>query len=160
MLQLSKRRLKIGFLVSPSKDGEIPARILQSWGIKVIRGSATRTGAQAVRDLFNVIVKQGISPVHTPDGPRGPIHKFKPGTIILAQMANVPLLAITFAADRAWHLNSWDRLIIPKPFARVVIAVGEPRLVQKELRVNELQFVQDEMEAMLNNLAVEAKSAL
>lgn len=152
MLQLRKRGLKVGVLISPSRDGEVPAKIAESWGLRPIRGSSHRTGARALKELYEIITREGISPVNTSDGPTGPIHKFKPGAIMLSQMSGAPILPIAWAADRYWQLNSWDRFIIPKPFARIVLAVGEPRHVERQLGMTELAPIQEELEQTLQQL--------
>lgn len=139
MLKLLHRGLKVGFLISPSVDGEVPARIIREWGAHVIRGSQTRAGAQAIRDLYQIIKIDGISPVNTPDGPTGPIFHFKPGTVMLAQLTKAPILPISFAAKHAWHLKTWDKFIIPKPFSRVQITVGEPQYIPAKLSTKELE---------------------
>ena len=125
LLQARARGLRPGFLVSPSRDGEITARVVEGMGAHIIRGSATGTGARAMRDLYGVM-KTGVSPIIHPDGPHGPGFVAKPGTLMLAQMTQATLLPLSFSADRYWQLDSWDRLIIPKPFARVTITIGEP----------------------------------
>ncbi len=99
-------------------------------GGEVIRGSSTHTGARALRDYYQLLVKDNVSPVLTPDGPRGPPFKFKPGGILLAQISGRPLLPMAYAASRAWFV-SWDRFVIPWPFARIAIAVGEPVYVPR-----------------------------
>ena len=158
MLQLRKRGLKVGFLISPSRDGEVPAQIVESWGLTAIRGSSNRTGARALRDLYQLISKERISPVNTSDGPTGPIHKFKPGAIMLAQMTGAPILPVTYAANRYWQLKSWDKFIIPKPFSTIAIAVGEPRYIGKELALDELAPIQQELEQTLSNLRQQAET--
>ena len=95
------------------------------WAGRVIRGSSTHTGARALRDYYTALTKEKVSPVLTPDGPRGPRFKFKPGALLLAQMSGRPILPMAYAASRAW-LVKWDKFVIPKPFARIVIAIGEP----------------------------------
>ncbi|RJS92503.1 lysophospholipid acyltransferase family protein [Salinisphaera sp. Q1T1-3] len=124
---LSRRSagLQPGFLVSPSRDGELIAAVVDGFGARVIRGSANRTGARALRDMYGVI-REGVSPIMHPDGPHGPAKVAKPGTPSLAQLTRTPMLPMSFAADRYWQLGSWDALIIPKPFARVVIHIGAP----------------------------------
>ena len=62
----------------------------------------------------------------TPDGPRGPAESFAPGALIAAQRSGAPIVLLRAVADRAWRLRSWDRFIIPKPFARLTIYVSEP----------------------------------
>lgn len=158
MRKLIKRGFKIGFLISPSVDGEIPARLAREWGGVVIRGSTTRTGAQAMRDMYNVVVKQGISPVTTSDGPQGPLHIFKIGDILLAQFTQAPLLPLSYAADRAWVLKSWDRFIVPKPFARVAITIGAPVHIPKGLLAEDLEPYRQQMQNTLLSLAQQASS--
>ena len=66
---------------------------------------------------------------YTPDGPRGPAFELKTGTVLMARMGGAPLLPLGYAADRAWVLDTWDRFTIPRPFSKVVIAVGDPDLL-------------------------------
>ena len=123
--QWIRRGFKACFLVSGSVDGEVPERIARAWGAEVIRGSANESGALALRDM-QAMMKRGYSIVTTADGPRGPKYEIKPGVVVMARIGNVPVLPIGCAADRAWYLDRWDDFMIPKPFARVVMAVGEP----------------------------------
>jgi len=160
MKQLIERGLKIGFLISPSVDGEIPAKLAQSWGGEVIRGSTTRTGAQAMRDMYNLVVKQGVSPVSTSDGPQGPIHVFKIGDVLLSQFTQAPLLPLAYAAEKAWMMNSWDQFIIPKPFSRIAIVIGEPVTIPKGLPAEELEPFRLQMENALKTLTHQARSTL
>lgn len=158
MLKQIKRGMNVGFLISPSVDGEIPASIVSSRGAKVIRGSSTRTGAKALREMFLIITKDKVSPVTTSDGPTGPIFKFKVGAAMLSQMTKAPMLPIACAAENARYLGSWDRFMIPKPFSRVVVAVGEE--VKVESSVKDLTPVQTQMEQAINALMEQAKQAL
>jgi lysophospholipid acyltransferase (LPLAT)-like uncharacterized protein len=160
MKGLIKRGLKIGFLISPSVDGEIPAKLAQSWGGEVIRGSTTRAGALAMRDMYNLVVKQGVSPVTTSDGPQGPLHVFKIGDILLSQFTQAPLFPLAYAAEKAWTLNSWDQFIIPKPFSRIAIAIGEPVHVAKGLLAEDLEPLRLQMENALKQLTQQAQNAL
>ncbi|HEX7025700.1 MAG TPA: lysophospholipid acyltransferase family protein [Gammaproteobacteria bacterium] len=146
-----------GFLVSPSRDGEIPARIFRDWGVQVIRGSSSRTGAQAIRDLYLAVSRDNISPANTPDGPRGPIFEFKPGPLMLAQMTGAPILPMASAARRCKQLNSWDRFILPGWFNTLVVAVGEPVFVQKGLSMGELEPQRRQLETTLRTLTDQAK---
>ena len=125
LLGARSRGLRPGFLVSPSRDGELTAAVVGGLGATVLRGSANRTGARAFRDMYATL-KAGVSPIIAADGPHGPATQAKPGTPMLAQMTRAPMLPVSFAADRYWQLKSWDRMIIPKPFARVVVIIGEP----------------------------------
>jgi len=160
MRKLQKRGLKIGFLISPSVDGEVPARIVQSWGAVAIRGSSNRTGARALKDMYNTIMKDKVSPVTTSDGPTGPVHEFKQGAVMLAQLTQTPMLPIAYAASRYWELKSWDKFIIPKPFSRIIIAVGEPHNIAKKLNAEQMEEERIKIETDMNNLIEIAKSAL
>jgi len=160
MRKLQKRGLKIGFLISPSVDGEVAAKIVESWGAVAIRGSSNRTGARALKDMYNTIVKDKISPVTTSDGPTGPVHKFKQGAILLAQLTQSPMLPIAYTASRYWELKTWDKFIIPKPFSRIIIAVGEPHNISKKLNAEEMEEERVKMEIDMINLVETAKAAL
>jgi lysophospholipid acyltransferase (LPLAT)-like uncharacterized protein len=151
--------LKLGFLISPSVDGEIGAMIVRNLGGEVIRGSSTHTGARALRDYYQALAQQGVSPAITPDGPRGPAWKFKPGAVLLAQLSGRPMIPLSYAASRAWKIK-WDRFVIPWPLSRVVIAVGEPVYVPKGLDAAGLERLQGEMERRLEDLYQMADSAL
>ena len=120
-----QRGFKACFLVSASVDGEVPERIARAWGAEVIRGSANQSGALALRDMQRMM-KNGYSIVTTADGPRGPKYEFKMGAILMARIAGVPIIPVGCAADRAWYLDRWDDFMVPKPFARVVLAIGAP----------------------------------
>ena len=160
LLELQRRGLNLGFLVSPSEDGAIGAKVFESVGARALRGSSTRTGAQALRDIYQAVKQDGLSIATTPDGPRGPAFEFKQGWIMLAQLTGAPLLPLAYACDRAWRFNSWDRFFVPKPFARIVVAVGEPREVPKRLSTEEMTALQAEMAGRLNALAGKARAAL
>ena len=160
MRKLQKRGLKIGFLISPSVDGEIPARIVQSWGAVAIRGSSNRTGARALKDMYNTITKDKVSPVTTSDGPTGPVHEFKQGAVMLAQLTQAPMLPISWTASRYWELKTWDKFIIPKPFSKIIITVGEPHSIDKKANAEKMEEERLRMERDLNNLFLLAKSEL
>lgn len=160
MLKLKNRGVNIGFLISPSADGDMSASVAKSWGAATIRGSSTRTGAKALRDLYLAITKQGISPVNTSDGPTGPLHVFKPGAIMLAQLTKSELVPVSYAASRYWQLKSWDKFIIPKPFSRIVICVGKPVKINKTLSEDELKSTCKLLQGMLLKLQYAAEKIL
>ena len=151
--------VKLGVLISPSVDGEFGAIVVRSLGGEVIRGSSTHTGARALRDFYQALVREGISPVIAPDGPRGPRFKFKPGALLLAQLSQRPIIPLSYFASRAWQI-SWDRFVIPKIGARIVIAVGEPVHVAKGLDAQALERLQADMEQRLIQLFESARSAM
>jgi lysophospholipid acyltransferase (LPLAT)-like uncharacterized protein len=159
LLEQRRAGLKLGFLISPSVDGEIGAMIVRSMGGEIIRGSSTHTGARALRDYYEALAHQGVSPAITPDGPRGPPWKFKPGAVLLAQLSGRPMIPLSYAASRAWKIK-WDRFVIPAPLSRIVIAVGEPVYVPKGLDAAGLERVQIDMERRLRAAFEEAWGVL
>jgi lysophospholipid acyltransferase (LPLAT)-like uncharacterized protein len=134
--------------------------LVQRIGGHVIRGSSTHTGARALRDFYETIAKQQISPAITPDGPKGPVHEFKPGALLLAQLTGRPIVPVSVAASRTWRFNTWDRFELPLPFSRVVLAYGEPVRVPRVLNADGLARMQVEMAERLQALNAEAHAAL
>ena len=154
-----RRGFKAAFLVSSSVDGEVPARIASSWGAEIIRGSANQTGALVLRDM-QAMIKNGTGIVTTADGPNGPQHEFKLGAILMARIGGTPLVPIACAADRAWYLDRWDHFMIPKPFAKIVLAVGEPIVVPRDSAMDKLEDYRLQMQYATNALQEESKLAL
>jgi lysophospholipid acyltransferase (LPLAT)-like uncharacterized protein len=159
LLEQRRAGLKLGFLISPSVDGEIGAMIVRNLHGEVIRGSSTHTGARALRDYYQALTQDGVSPAITPDGPRGPPWKFKPGAVLLAQLSGRPMIPLSYAASRAWKIK-WDRFVIPWPLSRTVIVIGEPVYVPKGLDAVGLENLQLEMERRLRAAFDAAKRAL
>jgi hypothetical protein len=160
LLDCRRFGLKLGFLISPSVDGELPALLVQRVGGVAIRGSSNTTGARALRDYYEAIVRQGVSPALTPDGPRGPRRQCKPGPVLLAQLSGKPVVPMSYAASRIWKFPTWDRHVLPLPFSRAVITVGEPVIVPKGLDAAALQRWQEELTATLEGLFHEAHGRL
>jgi lysophospholipid acyltransferase (LPLAT)-like uncharacterized protein len=119
------RDLGIVVLISEHGDGEIAARAAESMGYRTIRGSSRRGAERALLSLARE-AERGAHVAVTPDGPRGPAESFAPGALIAAQRSGAPIVLLRAVVDRAWRLRSWDRFIIPKPFARITIYVSEP----------------------------------
>ena len=157
--QWIRRGLRACFLISASVDGEVPDRIARSWGAEVIRGSANQTGALVLRDMQQMM-KRGVSIVTTADGPNGPNHEFKVGAVLMARIGAVPLVPLACAADRAWYLNRWDNFMVPKPFARVVYAIGTPLTVPADTPVDALEEFRRRMEDATNSLMEQSKEVL
>lgn len=150
---------RASFLVSASVDGEVPARIARAWGAEVIRGSANQTGALVLRDMREAL-KRGVSIITTADGPNGPKYEFKAGAVLMARIAGVPLVPLACAADRAWYLDRWDDFMIPKPFARVVLAVGEPLPVPADTPLARMDDYRLQMQQAVMALMAASEEAL
>ncbi len=112
-------------LISQSRDGELIARVCQSFGLVPVRGSTSRGGAGAARELMEA-VQAGDYPAITPDGPRGPLREIQPGVLYAAQKTGRPIVPVAFGAKKKWIFGSWDEFIVPKPFNRIVMIYGEP----------------------------------
>lgn len=153
------RGFKAGFIISASVDGDVPARIARSWGATVVRGSAKHTNALAMRDIQQAM-KSGVSIVSAADGPLGPCYSFKAGVVLMARIGGAPLVPISCAADRAWYLARWDNFLLPKPFARVAIAIGEPLEVPRTTPVEALEGIRDRIESETNALLSAARAKL
>jgi lysophospholipid acyltransferase (LPLAT)-like uncharacterized protein len=116
-------------LISASFDGELIARTIERLGYETVRGSSSRAGAQGLRTLARA-VSDGATAVIPGDGPRGPRYLLKPGITKLAQLTGLPVHSFYLLPERAWVLRSWDALLVPKPFSRVVMVWGRPATVQ------------------------------
>lgn len=112
-------------VISRSRDGRYIADLAARLGFRPLYGSSSRGGAKALRAAVREL-RSGTPVAFTPDGPRGPRRTMKPGAIAAAQQAEVPVFAVHAEADRAWRLDSWDRFMLPRPFARIRVLYGEP----------------------------------
>jgi len=153
------RGLKPGFMISPSVDGQGPTMLALSYGAHVVRGSGSYTGLRAVRGAQQAI-EDGISPAITPDGPRGPRFVFKPGAIFAAQTTGRPVVPIAYAARPARVLRSWDKFVIPWPFAKVCVAIGEPYYPPANTDDASMEQMQREMERRMKATFREALAGL
>ena len=112
-------------LTSWSYDGEFAARVIKHWRIHAARGSSSRGGSEALAVLVEAAKTVPVTGF-TLDGPKGPRRVAKPGIGILAARTGLPVVPNAYVVDRAWRLNSWDRLPIQKPFSRIICAYGPP----------------------------------
>jgi lysophospholipid acyltransferase (LPLAT)-like uncharacterized protein len=119
------RNRNVVAMVSEHSDGEIIARIMHSIGYRTVRGSSSRGAARALLGACRVI-EEGACLAVTPDGPRGPAESVAPGAAIIAHRTGAPMVPVSLKASSVWRLKSWDRFMIPKPFARLTVAYGDP----------------------------------
>lgn len=155
---LLRRGFKLAQMSSDSKDGEIGATIGKLAGAKVVRGSSSRRAASGLRGLYRAIVKDRYSIIILPDGSRGPVYKAKVGAVALAKMTGKPILPVSCWASHYWRIRSWDRMVFPKPFARVEITVGDPVYVPREADDERLETLRAEMELTLDSLGRAAEA--
>ncbi|HKE90273.1 MAG TPA: lysophospholipid acyltransferase family protein [Gemmatimonadales bacterium] len=112
-------------LISRHRDGGYLATLAERWGYHFVRGSSQRGGEVGLLGVVRAL-KGGNVVAVTPDGPRGPVERVKPGVVAAAQHAGVPIIPATARVSRSWTLGSWDRFAIPKPFATIDVVYGVP----------------------------------
>jgi lysophospholipid acyltransferase (LPLAT)-like uncharacterized protein len=146
-------------MASRSGDGEYIARMLHHWGYRVARGSSSRGGDAALRELTR-LVRQGHTAALTADGPRGPRHRLKHGVLRLAQLTGAPVVPVASAADRAWRLKSWDRFTLPRPFSRVCVVFGAAVPIPRDSTPASIEADAARLEDMLAELGRAAEAAV
>ncbi len=146
-------------IISKSGDGEYIARMVQHWGFDPVRGSSSRGGTGALREMLRH-ARKGKMLVFTPDGPRGPREEVKHGVLIAAQVTGLPIVPASAAASRGWWVGGWDRFLIPKPFSRVLLGFGEPIVVPREATADELDGYAAQLKASLDTLTRELDDAV
>jgi lysophospholipid acyltransferase (LPLAT)-like uncharacterized protein len=115
----------VAIVVSAAREGRYLADFATSLGYRALYGSSTRGGARALLAAVREL-RAGRAVAFTPDGPRGPRRELKPGVIAAAQRGAAVVVPVHAESSRSWRLHSWDRMMIPKPFARVWISYGQP----------------------------------
>ena len=118
------RKEDLTALISSSDDGEAIYDVFDHYGYQAVRGSSTRGGIPALKQLIKLL-KDKTSVAITPDGPLGPPKKIQSGVILLAKYSGVPIIPWHYEANHQWNLNSWDRHKIPKPFSKIIETFGE-----------------------------------
>ncbi|MBN1419883.1 MAG: DUF374 domain-containing protein [Planctomycetes bacterium] len=141
-------------LISQHADGELIARVVERLGLAAVRGSATRGGTAAVLGMIRR-ARAGWDLAVTPDGPRGPRRNFREGAIALAAAAGIPLLLGTNAYSASWELPTWDRMRVPKPFARALVRAGPVIRIAPGAGEEEVERLRVDAERMLRSLTDE-----
>lgn len=136
-------------VTSLSKDGDVLAQLLNGWKYNVLRGSSSKGGAELL-DEMTVKARTSLVLV-TPDGPRGPNHKFKAGAVVAAQRAGVPLVLCNIKVFWRITLNSWDRFEIPMPFTKIIIEFLPPVFVSKEADRKEIAEIMEYSDQVLDS---------
>ena len=145
-------------LVSEHADGEYIAQVIHRHGFRTARGSSTRGGVKGLKGILRA-TREGRDVAFTPDGPKGPRHEFKWGALVAAQLTGLPIVSISVGANRAWHLKSWDRFMIPKPLSNLRIRYGAPRWVARDAGEAELRKVARELEEEMKAFTLELNPA-
>ncbi|MCA9069280.1 MAG: DUF374 domain-containing protein, partial [Planctomycetaceae bacterium] len=123
MVLFSGRPLKSAGLVSKHQDGGYVADVMELRGIKPVRGSTKRGGAEALRQFMEMIQNHHVT--ITPDGPRGPRREIKPGIVFIASQSGRKIVPTAFYCEKFWSIKgNWTDMMIPKPFTRIVVLGG------------------------------------
>ena len=150
------RAQKVAIMVSRSFDGELITRVVDRLGYRVVRGSSSRGAARALREMHDQ-AGQGAYASFTADGPKGPRFIAKPGPVLLARHTQQPIYCFHLAPLHAWQLNTWDGLLIPKPFTKVHLRWSKPIEVPADAGHEQLQAFHAQMQAALDTARLEAE---
>ena len=145
------RDMGIRVMSSDSYDGQYMGRIIHKFGFFAVKGSSSRNAVRALLGLRRAL-EEGWTVAFTLDGPRGPRHKVKPGPVALARSSGLALTMFHAAVDPAWVLNTWDRLMIPAPFSRVLVRVGKLISVPEDATDEDLERYTAELQAALDRV--------
>ena len=135
-------------MVSEHRDGELIAQIIHKLGYRTAQGSSTRGGRKAFVEMVRSL-REGSGGAMLPDGPKSPRHCFKPGTMLMAQRAQVPMIPLSFGANSAWIFHSWDRFTVPKPFSKSILCIGEPIWVDKGVKGVQFESLRKSVEQVM-----------
>ena len=153
------RNLNVSVMTSRSFDGECIARVIHKFGFRSVRGSSSRGAVAALLGMRKEL-EQGYSVVFTIDGPRGPIYVAKPGPVTLARKTGCKITCFYVALDRAWILNSWDKMMIPKPFSRAAFYMSSSVTVPPDAAPEQMEAFHRQMQANLERCRLEAEARL
>jgi lysophospholipid acyltransferase (LPLAT)-like uncharacterized protein len=150
-VRLRYQSLGLVGLVSASKDGALLSKIFENLGVQPVRGSSSRRGPQALREL-TTWARRGYDIAITPDGPRGPRYVVAEGAIALAQLTGLPVVPVSYHLNWKIQLKSWDRFQIPLPFTRCEVALGRVIVVPRYLDAAAHELKRQELEAALSEI--------
>src|SRR5579864_7231671 len=145
------RDMGIRVMSSYSYDGKYMGRIIKRFGFVAVKGSSSRNPVRALLGLRRAL-DDGWTVAFTLDGPRGPRHKVKPGPVALARSSGVSLTMFHAAVEKAWVLNSWDRLMIPVPFSRVLVRFGKLIPLPHNVSEEDVERYTAELQASLDRV--------
>jgi len=146
----------IHILISQHRDGEYINQVVKRLGYAPVRGSSSRNGARALRQMADLAERQRQIAI-TPDGPRGPRYVVQPGVIFLAQKTGREIIPAGIAVDRYWQMPSWDEFRVPKPFSRAAIVLGEAMKVPEKISRQEMERYRSRLEEEMRRLTAEAE---
>ena len=142
-------------LISQHADGEMIARVCKHMGWGTVRGSSTRGGIKAMREMMRASTGRHIAVM--PDGPRGPRRHVELGLIFLAAKTGMPIVLLGVGHDRPWRLKTWDRFCVPRPFSKALVLGSAPILIPPDANKSELEALRQQVEQTLNDLTDHAE---
>lgn len=146
-------------MISHSRDGEIQNRVFQSLGFNIIRGSTGRGGERALVEAVKVL-RKGATMAMTPDGPRGPSGVLQSGVMFMALKSGAALVPIGISARPRILAKSWDRYLVPLPFARAYLVAGEPIYLKPGSSPEEQEEVRRAFEVELHRIEAVAEARM
>jgi hypothetical protein len=146
-------RKGVSVLTSPSKDGDILAGVMANLGMGSVRGSSSRRGSTAIREL-TTLLESGVDLAITPDGPRGPKYSLGPGAVFLSQKTGIPIMLLHARYHNAIRLKTWDNFAIPLPFSRVDITIDPYMTIDPE--ATDLESERLRIETLLKEQAAQS----
>ena len=149
-------RADIWVLISQHADGQLIAEACRHLKFRLVRGSTTRGGAEAVRQMLRVSAQAHLA--ITPDGPRGPRRQVQPGLVYLAAKTGLPIVPIGIAFHRAWRLRSWDRFALPHPWSGAECVTAEPIRVPEGADKEQLEAYRRRVEEAMSRATAAAES--
>ena len=138
-------------MVSASRDGGLLARVLEYFGVEPVRGSSSRRGPQALRELVSWS-ERGYDLAITPDGPRGPCYEVQEGVISAAQLTRLPIVPVSYQLNWKIRPKSWDRFQVPLPFARCRVRIGEVLRVPRDASEAGREILRRQLEQTLRGI--------
>lgn len=153
------RRRRCVIMVSRSKDGEIVSRVLDRLGFVPVRGSSSRGGWEALRELIDYL-RQGYMTALITDGPRGPAGVSKIGAVRAAQESGHPVVPFAVVAEKAFEFRNWDRTAIPHPWSRIAVKYGEPIFVPADASEERCEEFRRGIDVALSRMEAELKEFL
>lgn len=157
-LDYFRRRKRIVVMVSRSRDGDLVARALERMGFKTVRGSSSAGGREALAELTE-LVRQGWAAAIVADGPRGPARKSKIGPVLAARNSGAPIILWGVDAAPSIRLRNWDQTVIPKPYATICLAYGNPIFVPPHATRETCEEIREKLDAQMAELQAISRSS-
>ena len=151
------KKIKINVLISDHRDGKIIAQTMKIFAFNIISGSSTRNGYNALKNILKCS-KLNQTVAITPDGPKGPKNQINSNIIAISGLCQRYIIPMTYSCSKAFILRSWDRLIIPKPFNKIVIVLGTPIKPERKLNDDQIKKLNNQLASSLNYISNKADS--